>query len=349
MNKSPKVVFNSVILQLFFMLLLISSCENQKEKDAAEFFNRGVYAFKKNDLDNALRFFHEAANKNPEFADVYNNIGLVFEKKGEYSKALVNYEKAIEIDVSFTQATFNLGRINVFLNQPNNALELFDKVENTYKDSTDFYVERGQAYIQLSKLDKAKSDLLIAQAKQPQNALILTNLGLIAYLNFDFIYAEKLLLEAISINLKEATALNNLSVIYAELNLKEKALSYSAQAIKIDPNNKIYKNNHIYNLLINNKLKEAEIILTSLKFDLQENSYYQRNLGVFFFLKKNYLKAKEAFIKSEKLDASTRMIYYYLGRNEAQLKNTQEAKTYLQKGAYLKDSLAIKELFVISN
>ena len=59
-----------LIFSLFFV-----ACKNKKE--SAEFFGRGNYHFKKNELETALHFFDEAIKKDKEFSDAYNNRGMV--------------------------------------------------------------------------------------------------------------------------------------------------------------------------------------------------------------------------------------------------------------------------------
>src|SRR5690606_13828347 len=97
----------------------------KNKKEAAEFFERGNYHFKKREYERAIELFSEAIDKIPDFADAFNNRGLCFEKQGNLEKAASDYLKAVELDDSFSQAKLNLAAANMHLGKLKESESLF--------------------------------------------------------------------------------------------------------------------------------------------------------------------------------------------------------------------------------
>jgi tetratricopeptide (TPR) repeat protein len=65
----------------------------------------------KGQYDKAISDFNKAIDLNPKFAEAYNNRGLTYAKKGQYDKAISDFTKTIEINPSYTLAYQNRGII----------------------------------------------------------------------------------------------------------------------------------------------------------------------------------------------------------------------------------------------
>lgn len=79
---------------------------------ADAYFNEGyVHMFQLEDLDSALFFFEKATYWDPNYFQAYNNIGLAYEKKGDFNNARKNYQKAIEINPDYQLAKDNLNAL----------------------------------------------------------------------------------------------------------------------------------------------------------------------------------------------------------------------------------------------
>lgn len=332
--------------QYLFVLFafLILGCSDQDNQEAAEFFERGIYHFKKNELDDAHRFFTEAIKKQSDLADAYNNIGLIDEIRGKDEKAIEAFEKAISIDPEFQQAVFNRGRVLSHLDKNEAALSAFESVSKVYADSSEFYVARGFVYMNMSNPASAIIDFEKATSLSPANSQAFTNLGYSYIEERKYKLAEKNLLRALAINPEEAAAHNNLAFLYGLIGNTKAALSHSETAIKLEPTNMLYRNNYAYSLLISNELIKAESELNIVSKSLADNSYYLRNRGLLNYLKGSYSAAKELFAKAETSDPGTAIIYYYLGLNEKAMGNMTQARKYFLTGEKLEDGRSKAEL-----
>lgn len=93
-----------------------------------------------------------------------------FERE-DYTAALENYERAIELHPRQTQAYYNHGLTAIKLQQYQRALNSFIKTIELDPYSTYAHLQRGLVYIELQAYDRAISTLFIAlnQAKQQKN------------------------------------------------------------------------------------------------------------------------------------------------------------------------------------
>ena len=78
-------------------------------RNARAYSNRGNIYIEKGQYDKAMSDFNKAIEIKPKYAKAYNNRGGAYHRKGQYDKAIVDYTKAIEIDPRYAMAYNNRG------------------------------------------------------------------------------------------------------------------------------------------------------------------------------------------------------------------------------------------------
>ena len=111
-----------------------------------------------------------------------NNVGVVYNNKGEYEKALESFNKAIELDSGFPLAYNNRGWAYLELGQYDNAIIDCTKAIELDPRLAFAYSNRGLAYIRLGQFEQAISDCTRAIELDPGLALAYSNRGQ-AYIN----------------------------------------------------------------------------------------------------------------------------------------------------------------------
>lgn len=102
---------------------------------AASFANRGILHAAQGELAEALSDYESALAINPELGEVYVSRGMIYHFEQQYERAIENYSRAIELDVS------------------NAHIAHFD---------------RGVAYEELNRLEEAASDYRQALVISPE-------------------------------------------------------------------------------------------------------------------------------------------------------------------------------------
>jgi SpoVK/Ycf46/Vps4 family AAA+-type ATPase len=138
---------------------------------------------------------------NPTDAKTYYQLGNEYYEKGDYDKAIENYNMAILLNPVFSEAYFN----------------------------------RALSYYQLKNFDKSISDYTKSMELDPQNPIIFNNRGDAFYRKQDFQSAIKDYDKAISLNPNYLKAFYNRGLSYASIEEYEKAVEDFSKVLKLKP------------------------------------------------------------------------------------------------------------------
>jgi protein O-GlcNAc transferase len=119
----------------------------------------------------------------PDYADVYTNLGLCYESLAEDSKARLNYEKAIEINRQLQRADewpfINYASFLIKQEATERSLALLAEALEQNPHSGRAYYLRGKALRKLERLPEAKRELERSIALDAQDASPFYELGLV--------------------------------------------------------------------------------------------------------------------------------------------------------------------------
>lgn len=153
---------------------------NSKNFSAVEATARGNDFYFAKNFAQALAAYDEAVMLNPNYAEAYNNRGIVKYELGQYEAAISNYTMAIKLRQNFVDALNN----------------------------------RGNAYMAVGRLQDAAQDLQAALKLNDNNAACHNNLGSVYHLLKNFDAAIREYSRAIQINPAYAEAYYNRGAIY---------------------------------------------------------------------------------------------------------------------------------------
>ncbi len=92
---------------VFFLLISLSSFAQTQLEQANQFYIDGEY-------DQAIETYQEILNGNMESAEVYYNLGNAYFKTGEFTQAILNYERAKLLAPNDDDIQFNLDLANQY-------------------------------------------------------------------------------------------------------------------------------------------------------------------------------------------------------------------------------------------
>jgi len=106
----------------------------------------------------ALTLWDDTVHQSPHKARPYNNRGAAYSSQGNFTQAILDYSKAIEIKPDYADAYFNRG--NNYGHQGNFTQAIFDYNEaiKLNSDNLQAYNNRGFAYFQKGSFNQAISD-----------------------------------------------------------------------------------------------------------------------------------------------------------------------------------------------
>jgi len=138
--------------------------------DPKTYNNMGVLYYKRGDYKNAIKEFEKAIKMKPNYGDAYNSLGnTYFFLMGDTDKAIQSYEKALLVKENFWQPLANLAEVYYYLQQYPLAFEYIDLAIQINSVNDQLYFKKGIFYSKLDKKKEAKEAFVKALEINPNN------------------------------------------------------------------------------------------------------------------------------------------------------------------------------------
>lgn len=341
-----KTVMNSSFSKtslLILIVLIFLSCSGQSKKDAADFFLKANHSFVQKNYTEALRLYDEAISKNPDFSDAYLNKGICLMKLNSPADAYEVLTQAISIDPTLVQANLVRAETALQLGKLTDAENDLKVIEKEYKDSSRFYLIRGNLLDakDLASLSITDYDKSIQLDKSNVEALV--NRGAIYYKQGELTQAKKDFNAALVVRPSQIEALNNLGLIAIHENKLDDAVTLFDRILNLNPANALALNNKGYAFIKQGKLDEAaKLIDRSLDIE-PRNGYALRNMGIYYQKSGQPDKALIEFNKAIEIAEPVDELYGLTGKVYFDKSDKTAACKIWKQGIILKDSISIAE------
>ncbi len=245
----------------------------------------------------AIENYNEAIRINPGYAEAYAGKGAIYKEKGQILEAIASYRAAVSIKPEWTEVKNNLGLALLENEDLNEAIRHFRECIDSRPDYIQGYNNLGLALKQKGYSHEALKIYRKALEIQPDFPEVNNNIGNILQEKGEIDTAVYFYKRAIEVNPDHAEAYNNLGTAFDELRNYDAAAEYFQQAVKICP----------------------------------DSSGAWSNLGIVLNRKKQYEEAISAFQKAVKLnphDSKSMLplakILFQLGRYDVALSNLEK-------------------------
>ena len=111
-------------------------------------------------------------------AVAFSNRAFAYKRKGQWDKAITDYDEAIRLAPDLVFAFNNRGNAYYFKGQLERAIEDYDAAINLQPDLAEAFSNRGNVYRKKGQLDRAIKDYNLALELEPDNARVLADRGL---------------------------------------------------------------------------------------------------------------------------------------------------------------------------
>jgi tetratricopeptide (TPR) repeat protein len=224
--------------QVLFPDLISSYREGRDELNLAEFieyYNLGYAKLLKGDYGRALGDYNKAIEIDPNFAAAYGDRGWIKEKQGDSDDAIADYGKAIELRPAFAYAYYYRGNAKDHKGDYGGAISDFDKAIQLDQRFGAAYSDRGKAKYRNRDYDGAIADCNRAIELNPKDKFAY-NVRAAAEENHgdynDAIADEN---KAIEIDPKFVAAFDNRGVAKDRKGDHDAAIADHNKAIQLDP------------------------------------------------------------------------------------------------------------------
>jgi tetratricopeptide (TPR) repeat protein len=150
---------------------IIQSGQEPREKLATAFDNRGVAFRRKGEYDRALQDYEQAIRLNPSNATAYNNRGIIYRIKNEYARAIADYDEAIWLKNSdYPAAYYNRALAYADKGEYELSLRDFDVVMRFNPRNALALYALGLTLLKKGDTEAGKNDISAAKAINPDIA-----------------------------------------------------------------------------------------------------------------------------------------------------------------------------------
>jgi tetratricopeptide (TPR) repeat protein len=177
----------------------------------------------------------DVIEKYPEAGIAYNNRGVAFAEEKEYKQALADYNQAISIDSSHTEAYNNRGVSRAALKNFAGAKHDYDKAIKLRPNYPDAYYNRGNSFIETEDTISAIKDYTKVLSLNPNHTGALNNRGLAKRAVKDYKGAMEDFNKAIKIYPANSEAYANRALLKYDMGDIAGAEEDNEKALKLDP------------------------------------------------------------------------------------------------------------------
>jgi tetratricopeptide (TPR) repeat protein len=183
--------------------------------DAAGFYKRGYERCQRGEYDKAIEDFDAALRLDPKNEDAYCGRGSTWLKKGEYDKAFKDYAEAMKLNPKNKYALMGRGNALGIVGQYDKAAKDFDEVIRLDPKSEYAFYGRGNVWYYKGKYDKAYKDFDEAIRLNPKYAKAFLGRGGARIGKGDYSEAVKDFDEAIQLEPRSAWGYSGKALILA--------------------------------------------------------------------------------------------------------------------------------------
>jgi len=303
---------------------------------AVAYYNRGFAYDDRGDYQKAIKDYNTAISIDPKSVISYNNRGAAYIKIGNHQEAIKDYSMAISLNSKYAEAYNNRGFAYSSLDNHQEAIKDYSMAISLNSKYAKAYNNRGNAYVSLGSYQEAIKDYSMAISLNSKYAKAYNNRGN-AYVSLgSYQEAIKDYSMAISIDPWYAEAYYNRGDVYINSGKHQEALEDFNMAISLNPKLSLayYNRGNIY--ISSGKHQEAikdyNIVIS---LDPQYVKAYN-NRGIAYINLGKHQEAIESFNMVIKLDPKYAQAYYNLGMLYSELGDVEQARINYNKAESLR-------------
>ena len=211
----------------------------------------GKRQFEGKNYARAEQYFLKVLRSGARYADIFNVLGVIYHIEGKFNNAIESFEKALEVNPNYAEATLNLAVLYNDLGEYKKAKGLYSRLQKQRSSAqmdailrgkiANMHAQLGDTYRGVGKYEEAIDEYKKALKISPTFADIRTKLGVAYRENNQKELSARELSQAIETKPSFKQARLQLGVTLYLMGQKEKAAKAWQEVLKKDKDNEIAK------------------------------------------------------------------------------------------------------------
>tara|TARA_Y100001960_G_C14737417_1_gene861096 strand:- start:72 stop:2081 length:2010 start_codon:yes stop_codon:yes gene_type:complete len=210
---------------------------NMDNSNHEAYFGLGVEFNRRGEYKKAIKNLEMALKLNPQFHQSHKALAGLFLKRGQYNRAKSEIEKALILNDKDPLAYLTLGEIYFKQKKPEEGVKAFKKVTKMLPQNFESQIRLADWYYQKGSLDESFRYYKAAESLRGKNPEVLTRLGKIYFDRKENKKAQKAFQKAVNINPTDGNSFYHLGLLQASERKWEKAFTSLNKAKKYSPGN----------------------------------------------------------------------------------------------------------------
>ncbi|SVE25562.1 uncharacterized protein METZ01_LOCUS478416, partial [marine metagenome] len=122
----PELTWKSIAFMALILVLSVGGCSSDLS-EAQLAFREGTDLLQQPHYESAIRAFDKAIQLDPSFSVAYYSRGYAYGELGQHERAIQDYDQAIRLNTNYAAAYGNRGLAYALLGQYERAIQDFDK------------------------------------------------------------------------------------------------------------------------------------------------------------------------------------------------------------------------------
>ena len=275
----------------------------------------------------------------PNYAEAYNNLAILYEKKNDYPNALKNYALAVNLQPNYVIAHHNLGLLFLKYRKLDEAITQFKNVLELNPLSLSAHYYLANCFLAKDELDLAQLHFLEVLNINPEHSDALNNLGVVSLKKNEPQLAIDYFTKALAFDIAHEDARNNLAATFMQYDRYENAVRHYSELLTNYPDN----NEYHYNIAVAYmNLGHLEKAIEHFNRVLVANLHHiasLNNLAAIYWRLDKKEKAKTLLLKAIDCDPNNQNSRYLLSAVTHQNEYSKAPKEYIKN---LFDNYAIQ-------
>ena len=300
----------------------------------------------KNNLDEIESLLdNDELKSNPFINNLYNQLAYEYLRNGYYDKSEQFFEKSLEINDKDRFALYYLSTLYRESGKFDQSIALSQQHISSYPNEQEGYINKSISLLSLQRFDTVIEELSDALKMFPEDFEVNYFLGLAHYSLKEFEDAEVFYTKALSIDTSSIPAMHALAMVYDQNKKWDKSDKLYVDLITINTKDAQAYNNYAYSLIERNEEVDYALTLAKKAIELSpKTSSYLDTIGWIYFKLNDFEQAKEFIGQAIVYDESSSVVLEHYGDILIELNELDEALIFYNKALDLdQENLELRE------